>query len=110
MPLTPEQTCLNCGAKEPCHLDKAETSGDPENWPGSPCTFDPTPRQLWERLLSAQALIETCEVALKVIEWADEDYWCPYCSTNIVERRYSPGCLIEIALAAIEAHKKEIQI
>jgi hypothetical protein len=40
--------CLNCGASKPCELDKTETSGDPDNWPGSPCTFDPTPRQLWD--------------------------------------------------------------
>jgi hypothetical protein len=32
--------CLNCGASEPCALDKRETCGDPDNWPGSPCTFD----------------------------------------------------------------------
>lgn len=24
----------------PCHLDKAETSGDPDNWPGSPCLIE----------------------------------------------------------------------
>lgn len=39
--------CLNCGAKEPCDLDKMETAIDP-NWPGSPCMFDPTPRQIFD--------------------------------------------------------------
>lgn len=24
----------------PCFLDKRETSGDPENWPGSPCYIE----------------------------------------------------------------------
>jgi len=42
-----ERLCLICGRTEPCHLDKAETSGDP-NWPGSPCTFDPTPQELYD--------------------------------------------------------------
>ena len=57
-PLAEDRICLNCGASEPCHLNTAETSGDP-NWPGSPCTFDPTPQELWDDNQRLRALCPT---------------------------------------------------
>ncbi len=47
--LHPHTFCLNCGLTEPCNLDKEETSiMPPGKWPGSPCLFEPTPRQLFD--------------------------------------------------------------
>lgn len=61
----PERTCLNCGRHEPCELSQMATTpaphNTPETWPGSPCTFDPTPRELWDdnkRLRSRVAELE----------------------------------------------------
>ena len=33
--------CLICGRDKPCELDT--NKGNDPNWPGSPCTFDPSP-------------------------------------------------------------------
>jgi DNA repair exonuclease SbcCD ATPase subunit len=37
--------CLLCGRTEPCTTDAEEIA---KGGPGAPCTFDPTPKQLWE--------------------------------------------------------------
>lgn len=60
--LTPFPLCLICRASEPCELDKEETSPPmPEGvrWPGSPCTFDPTPQQVWDRCRELEAQAKT---------------------------------------------------
>lgn len=79
--------CLNCGAKEPCDLDKMETANDP-NWPGSPCMFEPTPRQLFDafeaqrkRADALEAENERLRVALELAIWIldgmDTSRWGP---------------------------------
>lgn len=53
---TDRRVCLNCGQSTPCELDKEETAGmPPGKWPGSPCTFDPTYKDVWERWKQAKS-------------------------------------------------------
>jgi len=46
-----EPVCLVCGKAEPCMTEADLKAGDP----GIPCTFDPTPKQLYERLKACEA-------------------------------------------------------
>ena len=43
------QACLICGKDEPCELDR--DTGKPD-WPGSPCTFDPSPVDAARRFMA----------------------------------------------------------
>lgn len=52
------ERCLVCGKRGPCFLNKAETSGDP-NWPGSPCTFDISPEQMYRTLSNLNKVFES---------------------------------------------------
>jgi hypothetical protein len=45
-----DRICLNCGRKEPC-MSEADL---PPDAPGVPCTFDPTPAQLWHEVKRLQ--------------------------------------------------------
>lgn len=47
--------CLVCGAAEPCHL---------KDDPHSPCTFDPAPRELWDRCKEQKQRISELEERL----------------------------------------------
>ena len=61
------ERCLNCGKIGPCELDKEETSGPlPENgiWPGSPCTFDKSPVDMWVQIQAQQKRITELGKAL----------------------------------------------
>lgn len=88
--------CLNCGRPEPCHLDKAETSGDPENWPGSPCTFDVTPKKISIR-------IRKLEEALGALGAIGNGY-C-FCSENRdpLKQEHEPECRDARAVLSEEA-------
>jgi len=54
--------CLICGRDTPCELDKRETSPDPTNWPGSPCTFDPSPIEAAQRFMRERDALRTLVV------------------------------------------------
>ena len=70
--------CLVCGAAEPCHL---------KDDPHSPCTFDPAPRELWDRCkdlegkLAAsermESVVKGCEIA--VLEDATKEELYKHC-------------------------------
>jgi hypothetical protein len=49
--------CLICGRSEPCMTEADLKPGDP----GVPCTFDPTPKELWDKLQAAKARIKELE-------------------------------------------------
>jgi hypothetical protein len=46
-----KRICLVCGLSDPCMTEADLKPGDP----GVPCTFDPTPKELFDRLTSARA-------------------------------------------------------
>ncbi|KKL61582.1 hypothetical protein LCGC14_2193860 [marine sediment metagenome] len=51
------QACLICGRDEPCELD-TNKNNDP-NWPGSPCTFDPSPIDAARRFMDERDALQT---------------------------------------------------
>lgn len=71
-PLDEEPMCLVCGASTPC-MDESELK--PSD-PGIPCTFDPTPRQLYEECKSLRARAIRAEDALMF--YANPNSWKTY--------------------------------
>lgn len=88
-----EPICLNCGALEPCMAEADLKPGDP----GIPCTFDPTPRQLFDQNAALRA-----KVAVLGGELQDR--------TQVLEeltRRYGAEHFSDI-VSAIEARVREL--
>ena len=61
--------CLICGRDTPCELD-TNKDNDP-SWPGSPCTFDPSPVD------AARRFMEQRDALQARVEEADPHYRCP---------------------------------
>jgi hypothetical protein len=66
-PLLADNTCLLCGRSKPCMTESDLKPNDP----GVPCTFDPTPRQLWDDNKRLRAQVEGLETkcALLAASW-----------------------------------------
>jgi len=61
--MMPPSICLVCGADEPCMTEADLKPGDP----GVPCTFDPTPRELWEKFCELRAELHKAQATLKAL-------------------------------------------
>jgi hypothetical protein len=61
--LLADNICVLCGRSEPCMTDADLGPDDP----GVPCTFDPTPRQLWEENVRLRKDAERYRWALPIL-------------------------------------------
>ena len=65
------RACLICGRDAPCELD-TNKDNDP-NWPGSPCTFDPSPVEAAKRFMEQRdRLQEQVKEAETCAKWSGD--------------------------------------
>lgn len=87
------RACLICGRSEPCELDK--DTGKPD-WPGSPCTFDPSPVDAARQFMAERdAAIERGRRACGELEAYAGAY-----AIAVLQEQGSSGALAEMELRA----------
>lgn len=93
----PARICLLCGAEKPCMTETDLKPGDP----GVPCTFDPTPQELYAENIRLRKLLEstpaqapaapsTLQERLREVLRANENY--ARCMLDTVDLR---ACIAE---------------
>ena len=103
------KACLICGRDTPCELDTNKDNAP--NWPGSPCTFDPSPidaaRRFMQERDEARALAERRGRAGLFLWWfigvtdtGDIDH-------GDVVRRYGAAARATLAAKPEEEREKE---
>ena len=98
--------CLVCGADKPCMTEADLKTGDP----GIPCTFDPTPQELFNITLQYKRRAQVAEAALKELPTPDLVAALDYIA-NFMGGRYrtdSERVMANKALAALAAKEEEL--